>query len=98
MAKHYNFFASVKSLNDFTRENGFPRSGWRFKDKSAMLINNRWKTIDDILLPGSEMHARRISNNKPFCTNNELVGITLRLACILLLLCNILILMKEILV
>ena len=68
MAQNYNLLAAVEAFDDLAREHGFARAGRRLQDKSTVLGNNRWKAVDDFLLPCSEMHGPRIPKKDNFCT------------------------------
>ena len=61
VAKHEDLLILVKSLDDLAREHGLTGAGWRFQDKSAVLLNDRGKTVDDFLLPVSQLHWVLIS-------------------------------------
>mgnify|MGYP005675697889 CR=1 FL=1 len=65
MAQNYDFLVFVKALDQFAREDGFPCAGRCFQDEAAMLFDDRRETINDFLLPSSELHERRIAKVAP---------------------------------
>ncbi|MCZ6845522.1 MAG: hypothetical protein O7F69_06435, partial [Alphaproteobacteria bacterium] len=56
VAKHNNLLALVEPFDDLACEHGLTGAGRRFQDKSAVLVYDRRKIVDDILLPRSEVH------------------------------------------
>jgi hypothetical protein len=51
VAKYYDFLFFIEPFNEFAGKYGFACPGRGFKDKSAVLLYDRWKIIYDFLLP-----------------------------------------------
>jgi hypothetical protein len=61
VAQDNNLLTLVEPLDDFARKHSLTGAGWRFHDKSTVLVYDRREIVDEFLLPTSEMHWVLIS-------------------------------------
>jgi hypothetical protein len=64
VAQHDNLLALVEPVDELACKHGLTGAGWRFDDKSTVLVYDRREFVDELLLPVSEMHLVLISKEE----------------------------------
>ena len=64
MAQDEDFLPRIELCDDLARQDRLSRPSRCFEDKSPMFLNDRWKFIDDFLLPISKAHYFPIAETR----------------------------------
>ena len=61
MAQHDDLFILIEPFDDLAGKHSLAGAGWRFYDEFSVLVYDRRKVVDELLLPISELHRRAIA-------------------------------------